>query len=454
MARAKAGGELRRIPSVDSLLRTQAARRACEQFGRPLVKFAVQKVLEAARGDAARGIPPPDDDILLARAARFTALNWYGLSPVLNATGVILHTGLGRAPLPDRAAYAAAEAARGYVDLEVDRETGARGRRTTKAENMLVALTGAAEALVVNNNAAALLLALTALARRREVPVSRGELIEIGGEFRLPDIMAASGAKLIEVGTTNRTRITDFRAAMNDKTGALLKVHPSNYRVTGFAETPPADQLAALATKHGVPFIFDVGSGLLDRFSGMPDDEPAATEALGAGADVVCFSGDKLLGGPQAGILLGRADLVESMRRNPLARALRVDKMQIAALEAVLRLYTTGRSKELPLWRLLQTPSAELKARASKLAHELPGAHPRKSNATVGGGSVPGYSVPSWAVEVSVLRPDAIATRLREGRPPVFCRVEDGCLAFDLRTIPAERDADLLRAIRYALEQA
>ncbi len=454
MARTKPRGELRRIPSVDSLLRTDAARRVCEQFGRPLMKLAIKEVLDAARRDAARGIAPPDDEVLLARAARFTALHWYGLSPVLNATGVILHTGLGRAPLPERAAHAAAEAARGYVDLEVDRETGARGRRTTKAEAMLVALTGAEAALVVNNNAAALLLALTALARRREVPVSRGELIEIGGEFRLPDIMAASGAKLVEVGTTNRTRISDFQKAVNEKTAALLKVHPSNYRVTGFAETPAADQLAGLATKHGVPLIYDLGSGLLDRFSGIPDDEPAATEALAAGADVVCFSGDKLLGGPQAGILLGRAENLETLRRNPLARALRVDKMQIAALEAVLRLYTTGRRTELPTWRLLRTPSTELKARASKLAHELPGAQARKSNATVGGGSVPGYVVPSWAVELSVMRPDAIATRLREGRPPVFCRVEDGCLAFDLRTVPSDRDGDLLRAIRYALEQA
>ena len=330
MARTQSRGELRRIPSVDSLLRTDAARRACEKFGRPLVKLAVQAVLGDARSALERGVEAPDDEILLARALRLTALNWYGLSTVLNATGVILHTGLGRAPLPERAARAAADAARNYVDLEVDRERGTRGRRTTNAEVMLVALTGAEAALVVNNNAAALLLVLAGLARRREVPVSRGELIEIGGEFRLPDIMAASGAKLVEVGTTNRTRLTDFGAALNERTGAVLKVHPSNYRVVGFAETPRPDQLAGLAHKHGVPFVFDLGSGLLDRYGGVPADEPAATEALAAGADVVCFSGDKLLGGPQAGILLGRADLVESLRRNPLARALRVDKMQVA----------------------------------------------------------------------------------------------------------------------------
>ena len=454
MARTQSRGELRRIPSVDSLLRTDAARRACEKFGRPLVKLAVQAVLGDARSALERGVEAPDDEILLARALRLTALNWYGLSTVLNATGVILHTGLGRAPLPERAARAAADAARNYVDLEVDREQGIRGRRTTKAETMLVALTGAEAALVVNNNAAALLLVLAGLARRREVPVSRGELIEIGGEFRLPDIMAASGAKLVEVGTTNRTRLTDFGAALNERTGAVLKVHPSNYRVVGFAETPRPDQLAGLAHKHGVPFVFDLGSGLLDRYGGVPADEPAATEALAAGADVVCFSGDKLLGGPQAGILLGRADLVESLRRNPLARALRVDKMQVAALEAVLRMYTSGRREELPVWHLLKTPSTELKTRAARLARELPGAQARKSEGAVGGGSVPGYVVPSWAVEVCVMRAETMAARLREGRPSVFCRVENGALVFDLRAIPPERDGDLLRAIRYALEQA
>jgi L-seryl-tRNA(Ser) seleniumtransferase len=419
-----------------------------------MLKLAIRTVLDEARDNAKRDIPLPDDEVLLARAARFTALHWYGLSPVLNATGVILHTGLGRAPLPERAANAAAEAARNYVDLEVDRETGARGKRTGRAEAMLRALTGAEAALVVNNNAAALLLALTAVAKRRDVPVSRGELIEIGGEFRLPDIMRASGAKLVEVGTTNRTRIADFRSAINDRTAMLLKVHPSNYRVTGFAESPRADEFATLAARHGIPFLYDLGSGLLDRFAGMPPDEPSAVEALAAGADLVCFSGDKLLGGPQAGILLGRAGLVESLRRNPIARALRVDKMQLAALEAVLRLYTTDRREEIPVWRALKTPAGELKARAARVARSLPGAQAKRSSGAVGGGSVPGYVVPSWAVEVAVMRAEAIATRLREGRPPVFCRVEDGALLFDLRTIPPDRDADLLRAIRYALEQA
>ena len=379
-------------------------------------------------------------------------MNWYGISPVINATGVVLHTGLGRAPLPDRAARAAAQAAKGYADLELDRETGQRGKRTTRAETMLVALTGAEAALVVNNNAAALLLTLAALARRKEVPVSRGELIEIGGEFRLPDIMAASGAKLVEVGTTNRTRATDVEQAVNERTGLLLKVHPSNYRVVGFAETPSVRELSQLARDRGLPFVYDLGSGLLDRYPGIPDEEPSAVEAITEGADLVCFSGDKLLGGPQAGIVLGRADLVDRLRRNPIARAVRVDKMQVAALEAVLRMYTTDRRQDLPLWQLLEAPSGKVKDRAASMALELPGARARKCESVVGGGSLPG-SISSWAVEVAVLRAQALASRLRSGSPPVICRVENDMLVFDLRTVPPEEDDRLLRAIRYALEQ-
>jgi L-seryl-tRNA(Ser) seleniumtransferase len=418
-----------------------------------LLKLAITRTIEQARADAAVGIEPPEDDILLARAVRFAAMNWYGLQPVVNATGVIIHTGLGRAPLPDRAARAAAHAARSYADLEVDRETGERGKRTTRAEMMLTALTGAESALVVNNNAAALLLALAALAARKEVPVSRGELIEIGGEFRLPQIMAASGAKLVEVGTTNRTRLSDFQAALTAKTGLVLKVHPSNYRMVGFVQSPPATKLVELAHGAGVPFLYDLGSGLLARSPDVPDDEPAAATALAEGADLVCFSGDKLLGGPQAGIVLGKAALVERLRRHPIARAVRVDKMQVAALEAVLRMYSTGRSSELPVWRILRASASEIQKRARALAAQLPAAQTRRSEAVTGGGSLPGYSIPSWVVEVPVMRAQAIAARLRTGAPPVFCRVEDGMLAFDLRTVLPDDDDRLLRAIRYALEQ-
>ncbi|MDP9342680.1 MAG: L-seryl-tRNA(Sec) selenium transferase [Actinomycetota bacterium] len=442
---------LRRIPSVDALLRSPPGRRGAERFGRPLVKWAVQGVLDAARADAARGIDPPTDDVLMARAVGLAARTAFGLSPVINATGVILHTGLGRAPLPRVAVRAAARAAQGYADLEVDRETGKRGKRTTRAEALLIAITGAEAAFVVNNNAAALLLALTALARRREILVSRGELIEIGGEFRLPDIMAASGAKLVEVGTTNRTRLADYRNALSPKTGLVLKVHPSNYRVIGFTQSPAAKDLAALAAGAQVPFLYDLGSGLLHPLAGVPLDEPPATSALAEGADLVCFSGDKLLGGPQAGILLGRADLVERLRRHPIARALRVDKMQVAALEAVLRAYANDRWAELPVWRMFRTPATTIRQRAKAVAAALDGTEVRRSEAVAGGGSLPGYGVPSWAVALPVDRPEVLAARLRQGRPPVFCRVEEGVLLFDLRTVEPADDEELARAVRYAL---
>jgi L-seryl-tRNA(Ser) seleniumtransferase len=417
------------------------------------MKWAIRQVLASARADAEKGRQPLEDDILLARAAGLAARASFGLTRVINATGVVLHTGLGRAPLPDVAARAAARAGRHYGDLEIDRETGKRGKRTTRAEHLLAALTGAEGALVVNNNAAAVLLVLAALARRKEVLVSRGELIEIGGEFRLPDIMAASGAKLHEVGTTNRTRLSDYRAALSSRTGLILKVHPSNYRVVGFSQAVAATDLGALASKAGIPFAHDLGSGLLDRFPGVPEDEPAVTEALAEGADVVCFSGDKLLGGPQAGIVVGKAPFVDRLRRNPLARAVRVDKMQVAALEAVLRIYATEGRGMLPVWRMLEAPASGLRERARAIAAQFDGAEVRRSESVVGGGSVPGYSIPSWAVALPNPSPEQLAARLRTGMPSVFCRVEGERLLFDLRTVEPVDDDRLTRAVRYALEQ-
>src|ERR687892_1157311 len=341
----------RRVPSVDALLRSAPGRRAADRFGRNGVKGAIRSVFDEVRGAAARGREPPEEEIILARAVNLAARMALGLSPAINATGVVLHTNLGRAPLPDDAARAAARVGRSYSDLEVERETGKRGRRTTRAEFLLTAMTGAADALVVNNNAAALLLSLAALARRKDVLVSRGELIEIGGEFRLPEIMRASGARLVEVGTTNRTRLTDYRAAMTERTGLILKVHPSNYRVVGFAESPPVSSLAALARRAEVPLLYDTGSGLLEPVRPVPGEEPAANHTLADGADLVCFSGDKLLGGPQAGVVLGRADLIARLRRHPIARAVRVDKMTVAALETVLAMHAQARRDELPVWR-------------------------------------------------------------------------------------------------------
>ncbi|HEV3475021.1 MAG TPA: L-seryl-tRNA(Sec) selenium transferase [Actinomycetota bacterium] len=442
----------RRLPSVDVLLRSEPARRAADRFGREVVRQAIRTVLDGVR-KAPGGGDAPDTELLLVRAARLAARMSFGLSRVVNATGVVLHTNLGRAPLPAEAAAAAARAARGYTDLEVDRETGRRGRRAARAEFLLSTLTGAQDALVVNNNAAALLLGLAALASRKEVLVSRGELIEIGGEFRLPDIMRASGGKLVEVGTTNRTRLQDYREAVSPRTGLILKVHPSNYRVVGFAASPATRSLADLAGKAGIPLLYDIGSGVLDRYPEVPPEEPSAKEALDAGADLVCFSGDKLLGGPQAGIVAGRKELVERLRRHPMARALRVDKMTVAALEVVVGMYARGERSRLPTWEAVGQKPTVLRKRAAALAESLPGARVERGSSVAGGGSVPGYAIPTWSLRLPAMHPEPLAARLRVGNPPVFCRVEEDGLLFDLRTVAPDDDLRLERAIRYALSQ-
>ena len=446
----------RRLPSVDALLRSDPGVRAAASLGRPLLKQELARVIDAARAAAAGGVEPPQDDVLLARAAAAASRIATGLIPVINATGVVLHTNLGRAPLTESAAKAAATAARSYTDLEVDRVSGARERRSTRVEALLTAITGAEDALVVNNCAAALMLALGALAKRKEVLVSRGELIEIGGEFRIPDIMSASGAKLVEVGTTNRTRIADYRTAATDRLGMILKVHPSNYRVVGFTSTPATADLVTLAGKLGVPFLFDVGSGLLRRARSQPADEPVVSEVLADGADLVTFSGDKLLGGPQAGCIVGRGDLIETLRRHPVARAVRVDKMQVAALGSVLTAIATGRGDDIPVARMLTEPADHVKLRAQELALMLGGdlehAHIRACESAVGGGSMPGAGIPSWGVAVGCPDPPAFAARMRAGSPSVFCRVEGGGVVFDVRTVEADELPHLARAVLYAIE--
>lgn len=441
---------------MDALLRSEPGRRASDVFGRPLVKHALSMTLEQIRESAGRGAEPPDSDAILAGALALASSTATGLVRVINATGVVLHTGLGRAPLPERAAAAAARAAQGYVDLEIDRETGKRARRTIRAERLLTSITGAEDAFIVNNGAAALLLVLASLARGRGVLVSRGELIEIGGGFRIPDIMAASGAKLIEVGTTNRTRASDYRAALSGKTSLILKVHPSNYRVVGFTSTASAKQLAVIARKADLPFVYDLGSGLLERGTGAMTDEPSAGAALADGADLVLFSGDKLLGGPQAGIVLGRPEIVDRLRRHPIARAVRVDKMQVAALEAVLAQYARGGAADLSVWGMLHDPAARVRHRAEALAialdGELEGAHVIACESAVGGGAIPETGIASFGVEVRVPDPDAMAARLRTGSPAVFCRITERGVLLDMRTVAEDDVHDLVRAVRYALE--
>jgi L-seryl-tRNA(Ser) seleniumtransferase len=363
---------------------------------------------------------------------------------------------VGHPPPHERVQGPPPRAARNYTDIEVDRETGRRGKRGRHAEILLTAITGAEAAMVVNNCAAALLLAMATLAKGKQVLVSRGELIEIGGEFRIPDILAASGARLAEVGTTNRTRIGDYRTAAGDKTGLILKVHPSNYRMVGFTAAPSATELSVLARKLGIPFLFDVGSGLLHHGHGHPEDEPSVSDALAQGADLVTFSADKLLGGPQAGILVGRADLLERLRRHPIARAVRIGRMQMAALEQVLAIIAAGKEEELPVFRMLRASAETVRTRAQILSEtiggELEGARVVRCESAVGGGSMPGTELPSWGVRIQVPDAPAFAARLRTGTPAAFSRVDDRFVLLDCRTVTDEQLPHLARAVHYALE--
>jgi L-seryl-tRNA(Ser) seleniumtransferase len=446
----------RKVPSVDAILRSAPGQRAARAVGRAVLKRCLVAELDAIRAAAAKGEEPPIADEILARAVAVAARATGGLTTVINATGVILHTNLGRAPLADEAVRAVTTAARNYTDLEVDRSSGARGSRGTRAELLLAALVDAEAAMIVNNCAAALVLALAALAKGKRVLVSRGELIEIGGEFRIPEIMRASGATLVEVGTTNRTRPADYRDALDERTAAILQVHPSNYRVVGFTAAATTPQLAEIATKAGIPLLYDVGSGLLDPERGFPNDEPSVHQALVEGADVVTFSGDKLLGGPQAGCIVGHANVLARLRKHPLARAMRIDKLQAAALEATLALYATGAHERVPVHRMIHEPEDAVVKRARAIAEaiggDLEGAHVVRCQSVVGGGSVPGRSIASWGVRVRCPDPPAFASRLRTGAPSVFCRSADDHVLLDARTITDAQVPHVVRAVQYALE--
>jgi L-seryl-tRNA(Ser) seleniumtransferase len=384
------------------------------------------------------------------------------LRPVINATGIILHTGLGRAPLAREAVAAVAEVAAGYCDLELDLEEGTRGRRTARIAELLRELTGAEAGTVVNNNAGATVLALRALAAGREVIVSRGQLVEIGGSFRLPEIFEVSGARLREVGTTNKTRLSDYRRAIGPETAGILRVHRSNFRIVGFTEEPPLPDLVELAHAQGLWAIDDIGSGALR--SGCPpglEDEPTAALGLAAGADIVLFSGDKLLGGPQCGIMIGSREAIQRIEVDPLLRALRIDKMTLAALEATLRLARDAERavRRIPVWNMIAVPLSHLTARAEQLAAALRAelglsAAVIPGESFIGGGSVPIHPIPTAVVAVAPPFPApheseaALAKALRRGNPAVVPRIQKGMVLFDLRTVPEDQGACLLDAIR------
>jgi len=455
--------KLRQLPSVDRLLGEEAVQALVAVYGHRQTVDALRETLDAVRDEVRAGADVPGPAVLAARAG--TCLHERlapTLRPVINATGVIIHTNLGRAPLSAAARAAMEAVGRGYSTLEYDLQAGQRGHRTVHAERLLCELTGAEAALVVNNNAGAVLLALTGLARGRGVVISRGQLVEIGGGFRVPDVMRESGARLIEVGTTNRTHLRDYAEALeayDDVDVALiLRAHHSNFRIVGFTTEPTLAELVALGAEHGLPVMDDLGSGaLLDttRFGLM--HEPMVQESIAAGAAVVCFSGDKLLGGPQAGIIVGRAEYVEPLKRHPLARALRADKLCLAALQATLLHYLKDEATEqVPVWRMIAAPLAEIERRARRWRQSLRrrgiAVEIVDGESTVGGGSLPGEILPTKLVMLPTAHPDRLAAGFRAADPPVVARIEEDRLVLDPRTVLPEEDRQLLRVVEEMME--
>ena len=460
------------IPSIEQL-RQRAAVRALEaRFGAEATVGALRAAAAEARRALASGAGAEVvEGIEQATATQLAAAFRPSLAPVINATGVVLHTNLGRAPLAAVAIERVADVARGYSSLEYDVDRGARGRRDVHAEVLICRLTGAEAAVVVNNNAAATMIVLAALASGRKVIVSRGELVEIGGGFRVPDVMAQSGATLREVGTTNKTRAADYAAAITEKTALILRVHPSNFTIQGFTERPVLAELVAIGKKFNLPVAEDLGSGNVsdtgsDRGSDPGSDtvsytgsdtvsDPTVAATIAAGVDACCFSGDKLLGGPQAGIIVGRRSPIDRIRKHPLMRALRVDKMTYAALEATLAEYVAGRAQTtVPVQRMLTMTAAEIRARADAVANAIRGNHGWRADvvkgaSAIGGGSAPGVELPTWlvAIEKAGTTPDGLEVALRRQTPPIIARIERDRVLLDLRTVLPEQDSTLLACL-------
>ncbi len=441
---------LRTLPAVDTLINTETGAALVAQYGRETALDAIRSVLEATRARLRAGSSTlHDSDSLLAQAAeRLQHAFQPTLRPVINATGVIIHTNLGRAPLSEAAQQAMVDAAASYSTLEFDLDSGQRGSRSVHAAKLIEEVTGAEAALVVNNNAAALVLLLSALAKGREVIISRGQLVEIGGGFRVPEVMVQSGATLVEVGTTNRTRAADYERAITPNTAMLMRAHASNFKQVGFVEATPLDEMAAVAHRHGLHLADDLGSGaLLDTAPFGLDHEPTVQESLQAGADLVCFSGDKLLGGPQAGILVGSKTLIDTLKQHPLARAIRADKLCLAALSATLDHYRKGEAlAKIPVWRMISRPLADIEAAAQAWAQPLGGTVIAGESA-VGGGSLPGATLPTALLALDVTHADAFAAKLRAANPPVIARIAEGRVLFDPRTVLPGQEGALVAAV-------
>ncbi len=443
---------LRDLPSVDVVL--QSAGKLIEAYGRPLTLDAIRLTLDETRSRFKLDLETasPSMDVILTQAESHLA-QWTSptLLPVINATGVILHTNLGRAPLSDSAIRAMDEASRNYSNLEYDLAKGQRGSRLAHAESVLKKLTGAEAAIVVNNNASAVLLVLSALANKKRVVISRTQLVEIGGGFRLPDVMKQSGAKLLEVGTTNKVHLSDYKEALEEPAALVMRAHRSNFKIVGFTEEPELKDIVEVAHAANVAFLDDLGSGaLLDTAKYGLAHEPTVQESLAAGVDLVCFSGDKLLGGPQAGIILGRKDLVDKLKKHPLARAVRADKTFLTCVTATLIHYLKDEAeREIPIWRMMSFTLEQLKVRAEAWRDALGHGDVIKSESTVGGGSLPEESMSTYVLSLNVKSPDKFLRKLREGNPPIIARVEDDKILFDPRTVLD--DELLLKKLRASL---
>lgn len=443
--------ELHQLPSVDELLRSQTAALLLVQFNRTLLVMGVREVLQEIRDQFQSGKPIPSaEQILMATEKKITSWLSPSLKQVINASGVILHTNLGRAPLSQATMQAISAASQSYTNLEYDLEKGERGKRTVHADELLIRLTGAESALVVNNNASAVLLVLTVLAKRKRVIISRNQLIEIGGGFRVPDVMEQSGAKLVSIGTTNRVHLTDYKDALQQPAALVLCAHSSNFRIIGFASEPELREIADLVHFATLPLVYDLGSGaLLDTTQFGLAHEPMVQEALQAGADIVCFSGDKLLGGPQAGIIIGNKELLDKIKKHPLARALRADKVCLAGISATLLHYLKGEALEcIPVWKMISTPLDEIKHRAEQWQIALGQGQVIPGLSMVGGGSLPGEGLPTYLLALASKRPDSFLKSLRQQPIPVIARVEKDQVVFDPRTVLPGQDQSLIQSIQ------
>jgi L-seryl-tRNA(Ser) seleniumtransferase len=446
--------DLRQLPSVDKLLNYPRMLLLTEQYGRAQVVAVIQQELAAVRANPQQYTQEDLGENLVVRIGGILEEQAGGsLVRVINASGVILHTNLGRAPLSHSAIEAMQQAAAGYTNLEFNLESGRRGSRSIHARDLLCRITGAEDALVVNNNAAAVLLALSTLAKRRAVVISRSQLVEIGGGFRVPDVMKQSGARLVEVGTTNRTKLKDYELALEAGAALVMRAHTSNFKLVGFTEQPELDELGDLAHRYGVPVLDDLGSGaLLDTAAYGLSHEPMVQESLRAGVDLACFSGDKLLGGPQSGILVGRAELIAKLKRHPLARAIRADKLCLAGLSATLQHYLKGDAEhEIPVWRMISADAQLLRQRADVWQQRLGQGEVLYAQSTVGGGSLPEEMLPTFVLALHIPHIEQAAARLRKGSTPVIARVQDGKLLLDPRTVLLEEEDQLIEQLNLIL---